>query len=226
MDEDQSSSTSQLGTQGSPRFRGWLERYGLFWEMWRHLDNSEFHQDYPGENKIENKIRKSSFILCSCSPRTVLTLIKDHYGDKLILKNKISQIFWILEMKKNNCLFSQFCQMTLLAGLNVEILELSFLLEQGSVNWATCLFSKIELNLNTAMPIHLHIAAAFMPKKQSWVVAIEIVGLAKPQIFTIWSFKKKFADPCLESWMNILHQWLSSYYRMKVWFKPKRCCKN
>ena len=38
------------------------------------------------------------------------------------------------------------------AALKAEILELSFLLEQGSVNWATCSFLKIKLNWNTAIP--------------------------------------------------------------------------
>lgn len=62
-------------------------------------------------------------------------------------------------MKENNCLASQWWWMILPVGLKGEILEFSFLLEQGSINWAIRLFGKIKLNWKTAMLIHVHIAA-------------------------------------------------------------------
>ena len=60
---------------------------------------------------------------------------------------------------------------------------------------------QMSVSINKVLLEHSHTfvyrlsVATFTLQLQSWVVMIEAIWPAKPKIFTIWPFKKKFADP-------------------------------
>lgn len=74
--------------------------------------------------------------------------------------------------------------------------------KKGSANsgqWVSCshcLFLQIMFYWNPVTLISLLCQPAFA-LHDSWVIMAKIQWLPKPKIFTISSFKKKFADPCL-----------------------------
>ena len=59
---------------------------------------------------------------------------------------------------------------------------------------ASCLFLSVKFCWNAAILIYLHILGCFKEPRESCILTMETIWLAKPEIFTIWPVQKEFAD--------------------------------